>query len=78
MRSSFQFQMNKKESAICEFEIGFKKSFCWRPNLSNIDTIFVHVNMYVGFCDQESKNPALEYLPGCDFDFRRCQTSRQY
>ena len=57
MRSSFQFQMNKKESAICEFEIGFKKSFCWRSNLSNIDTIFVHVNMYVGFCDQESNNP---------------------
>ena len=49
--------MNKKESVICEFEIGFKKSFCWRSNLSNIDTMFVHVNMYVGFCDQESKNP---------------------
>lgn len=57
MRSSFQFQMNKEESVICDFEIGFKKSFCWRSNLSNIDTIFVHVNMYVGFCDQESKNP---------------------
>ena len=57
MRSSFQFQMNKKESVICEFEIGFKKSFCWHSNRSNIDTIFVHVNMYVGFCDQESKNP---------------------
>ena len=33
--SSFQFQMNKKESAICEFEIDFKKSFCCGSNLSN-------------------------------------------
>ena len=24
----FQFQMNKKESALCEFETNFKKSFC--------------------------------------------------
>ena len=26
---------NKKERPICEFEMGFKKSFCWRSNLSN-------------------------------------------
>ena len=26
MRSSFRFQMNKKESVICEFEMDFKKS----------------------------------------------------
>ena len=32
---SFQFQMNKKERVICEFEVDFKKSFCWRSNLSN-------------------------------------------
>ena len=27
--------MNNKESVICEFEIDFNKSFCWRSNLSN-------------------------------------------
>ena len=27
--------MNKKERAIGEFEVDFKKSFCWRSNLSN-------------------------------------------
>ena len=32
---SFQFQMNKKERVICEFEVAFKKSFCLRSNLSN-------------------------------------------
>ena len=26
----FQFQMNKKETVICEFEMDFKKSVCWR------------------------------------------------
>ena len=31
--------MNKKERAICKFEINFKKSFCWRSNLLNL-TIF--------------------------------------
>ena len=31
---SFQFQMNKKEKVIYEFEIDFKKSFCWRSNQS--------------------------------------------
>ena len=33
---SFQSQMNKKERAICKFEINFKKSFCWRSNLMNV------------------------------------------
>ena len=28
--------MNKKERAICKFEINFKKSFCWRSNLLNL------------------------------------------
>ena len=28
--------MNKKERAICKFEINFKKSFCWRFNLLNL------------------------------------------
>ena len=39
MYSLFQFQMNKRETLICEFEMKFKKSFCWRSNLSN-DGIF--------------------------------------
>ena len=30
--------------------MNFKKSFCWRSNLSN-DIISVFVNMYVTFCD---------------------------
>ena len=32
---SFQFQMNKKERIIYEFEVDCKKSFTWRSNLSN-------------------------------------------
>ena len=50
MCSSFQFLMSKKESLICELEMDFKKSFCWRSNLSNGDIISVlckHVNCYV-------------------------------
>ena len=39
MCSSFQFQMNVEESVICEFEMDFKKSFCFRFNLSNDDYI---------------------------------------
>ena len=35
MCSSFQFQMNKKESVIYEFEMSIKKSFCCGFNLSN-------------------------------------------
>ena len=27
--------MDKKARVICEFETDFKKSFCWRSNLSN-------------------------------------------
>ena len=26
--------MNKEERVICEFEMDFKKPFCWRSNLS--------------------------------------------
>ena len=29
---SFQFQMNKKERVICEFEVDLKKSFSWHSN----------------------------------------------
>ena len=31
--------MNVEESVICEFEMDFKKSFCFRFNLSNDDYI---------------------------------------
>ena len=31
--------MNKKERVIWELKIDFKKSFYWRSNLSNLDTI---------------------------------------
>ena len=41
MYSSFQFEMNKKESVICEFEMDFKKSLCYGFNLSNDDIISV-------------------------------------
>ena len=30
---SFQFQMNKKEREICEFEVGLNSFFCLRSNL---------------------------------------------
>ena len=32
---SFQFQMDKKERIIYEFEVDYKKSFTWRSSLSN-------------------------------------------
>ena len=37
----FQFKMNKKERAIWEFEMDFKKSFYWRSSLSNGNMIFL-------------------------------------
>ena len=37
MCSSYQFQINKKESVTGEFEMDFKKSFCCGFNLSNDD-----------------------------------------
>ena len=46
---SFQLQMNKKERVICKLQKDFKKSYCWRFNLSNDDIIFAYVNMYVEF-----------------------------
>ena len=39
--SSFQFQMNKKQSVICEFEKDLKTSFCGGFILSNDDIISV-------------------------------------
>ena len=50
MWSSFQFQMNKKESVICQFEIDWNL-FVGVPNLSNDDIICVYINMYGAFCD---------------------------
>ena len=32
----------KKERVIYEFKMDFKKSFCWRSNLSNDDMISVY------------------------------------
>ena len=37
MCSSYQFQINKKESVTGEFEMDFKKSFCRGFNLGNDD-----------------------------------------
>ena len=54
--------MNKKESVICEFEMDFKKSFCWRSNLSNIYIIFVHVISMLRFVT----TPGLETGVGND------------
>ena len=52
MHSSFQFQMNKKESVICEFETDLKKTFCCGFNLSNDDIISVLCKTCnVAFCD---------------------------
>ena len=31
--------MNKKERVICEVEVDFKNSFCWRSNLNNDNII---------------------------------------
>ena len=45
MCSSFQFQMNKKESVICEFEMDIKNSFCCGFNFSNDDIISVLCRM---------------------------------
>ena len=39
--SSFQFQMSKKESVICEFEMDLKKYFCCNFNLGNDNIISV-------------------------------------
>ena len=41
MCSSFQFQMNQKESVICKLEMFVNKSLCCSFNLSNDDIIFV-------------------------------------
>ena len=49
MSLSIQFQMNKKERVIREFEMDFKKSFCWHSYLKIRDIISPYINMYVMF-----------------------------
>ena len=46
---SFQFQMNKKERVICEFQMGFKKSFCWRSSLRNDNIISAYARPENGY-----------------------------
>ena len=42
--------MNKKERVICEVEVDFiKKSFCWRSNLSNDNTISAYARYENGY-----------------------------
>ena len=40
--SSYQFRMNKKEREMCDFEVDFKKSFCWRSNPRRLATSQPH------------------------------------
>ena len=50
--------MNKKERVICEVEVDFKKSFCWRSNVSNDNIISAYArseNGY-GFYEDSSVN----------------------
>ena len=42
------FQMTKNEREICEFEMDFKKSFCWRSNLSNENIILPTPGLKMG------------------------------
>ena len=49
MYLSFQLQMNKKETrVICKFEMDTQKSFSWRSNLSNDETISWRPGMKLG------------------------------
>ena len=69
--SSFQFQMNKKESVIREFEMNFKKSFCFGFNLRYGDIISVlckHVMLrFVTAARFRSENGYGFYKPGALF-----------
>ena len=42
-------KVKKKERVICEFEVDFKKSFSWRSNLSNGDTISAYNRSESGY-----------------------------
>ena len=44
MYSSFQFQINKKESVIREFEMDFKKSFCCSDDIIYVLS-YIYVNI---------------------------------
>ena len=41
---SFQFQINKNKTAIWEFQMDFKKSFCWHFDPNNNDIIYFLVD----------------------------------
>ena len=41
---SFQFQINKNKIAIWEFQMDFKKSFCWHFDPNNNDIIYFLVD----------------------------------
>ena len=45
---SFPFQMNKEARVICEFEMDFKKSFCWHSNISNDNIISAYARSESG------------------------------
>ena len=38
----------KERKIICDFEMDFKKSFCWRSDLSNDDIISAYVGLKSG------------------------------
>ena len=41
--------MNKKERVICGVEVDFKKSFCWRSNVSNDNIISAYARSENGY-----------------------------
>ena len=41
--------MNKEARVICEFEMDFKKYFCWRSNLSNDNIISAYARSESGY-----------------------------
>ena len=48
--------MNKKERVICEVEVDFKKSFCWRSNVSNDNIISDHARSENGYGFYEDRS----------------------
>ena len=46
---SFQFQTNQIGRIICEFEMDFKKSFCWRSYLSDDEIISAYARSENGY-----------------------------
>ena len=48
--------MNKKKTVICEVEVDFKKSFCWRSNVSNDNIISAYARSENGYGFYEDKS----------------------